>query len=343
MFWGLLPMRFEKMITAVDSHTEGMATRVITGGMPHIPGKTMAEKRGFVKQNLDHLRTAVLNEPRGGEVYGCIMTPPVSEEAAFGAIWMRRGEEAVYSNMCGHATMGVAVTAVEMGLVDLVEPATQIAMDTPAGLINAKVNVADGKARSVSIRNVPSFHYQTADIDVPGIGGVRVDIASAGNMIAIVEARDVGIATTAAGIRAAGDLIGQIIDAINAQVEVEDPQKGHTKAAVSAIMLSDTPANPLAMVKNVAVTRDLFIDRSPCGTGTSGKLATLHAKGELEIGQTIAVESIVGSLFQAQLVAEVDVGGKKAFIPELTGRVFITGMHQFMIDPDDPFSHGFVL
>ena len=336
-------MRFERLITAVDSHTEGMATRVITGGFPIIPGKTMADKRDFVMQNLDHLRTAVLNEPRGGEVYGCIMTPPVSDEAAFGAIWMRRGEEAVYSNMCGHATMGVAVTAVEMGMVEPKEPATEIAMDTPAGLVKAKVNVEHGKAKSVSIRNVPSFHYQTANVEVSGFGRVSVDIASAGNTIAILEANDIGIETSAAGIRRSRGLIVQIIEAINAQVEVHDPDKGQIKVVVSAIMISDTPTDPKADVKNVAVTKDLFIDRSPCGTGTSGTLATLYAKGELGIGQTIAIESIVGSLFHAQLIEEIDVGEKRAVVPELTGRVFITGMHQLTIDPEDPFKHGFVL
>lgn len=336
-------MRFERLVTTVDSHTEGMATRVITGGIPNIPGKTMAEKRDYVKQNLDFLRTAVLNEPRGGEVYGCIMTPPVTDEAAFGAIWMRRGEEAVYSDMCGHATMGVAVTAVEMGMVELKEPVTEIAMDTPAGIVRAGVNVENGKAKSVSIRNVPSFHYQTTNIEVPGLGDLSVDIAFGGNKIAIVEASDIGIETSIADIRRSRDLIGRIIDSINEQVEIHGPEKGPIKMAATAIMISDKPTNPKANVKNIAVTKELFIDRSPCGTGTSGKLATLYARGELDLGQTFIVESIVGSLFYAKLVEEIDVGEKMAVVPELTGRVFITGMHQFTLDPDDPFKYGFVL
>ncbi len=336
-------MRCESVITTIDSHTEGMATRVVTGGLPDIPGTTMAERRDYVKANLDHLRTAVLNEPRGGEVYGCIMCPPVTDEAAFGAIWMRRGGEAVYSNMCGHATMGVAVTAVEMGMVDVREPVTEIAIDTPAGVARAKVNVENGKAKSVSIRNVPSFFYQTANIQVPGVGDVSVEIASAGNTIAIVEACDIGIETSVDGIRRAGDRIGLIIESINEQVEVQDPEKGRVRAAVSAIMIGDKPTDPKADVKSVAVTKDLHIDRSPCGTGSSGILATLHAKGELDIGQPLIVESIIGSHFHAKLVEEIDLGDKKAVVPELTGRVFITGMHQFMLDPADPFKHGYVL
>ena len=335
-------MRFERLITTVDSHTEGMATRVITGGIPNLPGKTMAEKRDFVKQNLDYLRTAVLNEPRGGHVYGCIMTPPVTDEAAFGAIWMRRGE-AVYSDMCGHATMGVATTAVEMGMVEPVEPVTEITIDVPAGIVRAKVNVENGKAKSVSIQNVPSFHYQTSIIKVPGLGELSVDIAFGGNTIAIVEAKDIGIETTVAGITRARDLIVQIIESINEQVEIQDPEKGPTKMAKTGIVISDKPTNPKANTKNIAVTKELFFDRSPCGTGTSGKLATLYAKGELDLGQTFVAESIIGSLFYGKLIKEVDVGGIKAVVPEVTGRVFITGMHQFTIDADDPFKYGFVL
>jgi len=336
-------MRFERLITTVDSHTEGMATRVITGGIPNLPGKTMAEKRDFVKQNLDYLRTAVLNEPRGGQVYGCIMTPPVTDDAAFGAIWMRRGEAAVYSDMCGHATMGVATTAVEMGMVEPVEPVTEMTIDVPAGIVRAKVNVENGKAKSVSIQNVPSFHYQTSTIKVPGLGELNVDVAFGGNTIAIVEAKDIGIETTIAGITRARDLIVQIIESINEQVEIQDPEKGPTKMAKTGIVISDKPTNPKANTKNIAVTKELFFDRSPCGTGTSGKMATLYAKGELDLGQTFVAESIIGSLFYGKLIKEVDVGGIKAVVPEVTGRVFITGMHQFTIDADDPFKYGFVL
>ena len=336
-------MRFENLINSVDSHTEGMATRVITGGIPNIPGKTMVEKRNFVKHNLDYLRTALLNEPRGADVYGCIMTPPVTEEAAFGAIWMRKGKEAVYSDMCGHATMGVATTAVEMGIVEPVEPITEMLIDVPAGIVRAKVKVENGKAKSVSIQNVPSFHYQTTTIKVSGFGELVADIAFGGNIIAIVDAEDIGIETTIAGITKSRELIVQIIDSINEQVEVQDPEKGTFKLAKTGIVISDKPSNSKANAKNIAVTKELFFDRSPCGTGTSGKLATLFAKGELELGQTFITESVIGSLFHSKLVNEVNVGGKKAVVPELTGRVFITGMHQFAIDPDDPFKYGYVL
>ncbi len=239
--------------------------------------------------------------------------------------------------------MRVAVTAVEMGLVEVQEPETEIAIDTPAGVVRTIVHVKDGKATSVSLQVVPSFHYRTARVDVPGIGSMTVDIASAGNMIAVVDAGEMGIETTASGVRSARDLIVETIEAINTQVEIDDPEKGPIKASVSALMIGDKPSDPIANVKNVAVTKDLFIDRSPCGTGTSGKLATLHAKGELKVGETVVVESVIGSHFHARLVEEVKVRKKTAVVPELTGRVFITGMHQFTLDPDDPFKHGYLM
>ena len=150
-------MKFERLITAIDSHTEGQFTRMVVSGFPNIPGKTMAQRRDFVKQNLDHLRTALLQEPRGGiSSFGCIMTPPVTDEAAFGIIWMEAGtgSDNIYIDMCGHGTIGVATTAIEMGLVPVKEPITEIPIDTPAGLVRAKVKVENGRAKSVTVKKV---------------------------------------------------------------------------------------------------------------------------------------------------------------------------------------------
>ena len=153
-------MKFKNMIAVIDSHTEGQPTRIIVSGYPKIPGKTIAEKRDFAKENLDHLRTAILHEPRGMvNAFGCIMTPPVSDEAAFGVIWMQFGvnKENRYIHMCGHGLIGVATAAVATGLVEAKEPITEIAIDTPAGMVRARVNVSGGEAKSVTIQNVPVF------------------------------------------------------------------------------------------------------------------------------------------------------------------------------------------
>jgi len=338
-------MRFKNLITAIDSHTEGQCTRMVIGGYPNIPGKTIAEKRDFVRENLDHLRTALLHEPRGTmNSFGCIMTPPVSDEAAFGIIWMQSGtrKELRYINMCGHGTIGVATTAIEMGLVEAEEPVTEIAIDTPAGVVRAKVNVEDGRARSVTFQNVPSFLYRTAVVKVPGLGELQVDIAFGGNNYAIIEAKDLGITATMAGIRKARELIERVLAAINEQAEVQHPEKAFIKG-VLAVLLSDKPSRTEATVKNIYTDEDGRIDRSPCGTGTSARMAARYDKGELGLGETFVTESITGTIYYGKLVKEINVGGFKAVVPEVTGRAFITGVSQFMIDEDDPFKYGFFM
>lgn len=338
-------MKFKRLITAIDSHTEGQSTRMVIGGFPHIPGKTMAKKRDFVRQNLDHLRTAILHEPRGVmSSFGCLMTPPVTDEAAFGVIWMEMGmgTEVRYIDGCVHGTIGVAATAVEMGIVELKEPVTALAIDTPSGLVHARVNVKDGRVRSVTVQNVASFLYKTEVIKVSDLSELQVDIAFGGNNYAIVEAKDLGIKTNGADVKRAQPLIARVLTAINEQVKVQHPEKAYIKG-VLALLINDKPSHPEATVKNVYTDEVGNIDRSPCGTGTSARMAARYAKGELGLGETFVTESVIGSIFYGKLVKEVNVGGFRAAVPEVTGRAFVTGISQFMIDEDDPFKDGFLL
>ena len=341
-------MKFERLITAIDSHTEGQFTRMVVSGFPNIPGKTMALKRDYVKQNLDHLRTALLQEPRGGiSSFGCVMTAPVTDEAAFGIIWMEAGtgSDNIYIDMCGHGTIGVATTAIEMGLVPVKEPITEIPIDTPAGLVHAKVKVENGRAKSVTLENVPSFLYKTQVITVPNLGELSVDIAFGGNNYAIVEAKDLGIKANTTEIRRAGDLIEQVEQSLKKQVRVQHPEKPFIRG-VFAILLNDEPSNAESTVKNVCVhsSGGVFgIDRSPCGTGTSARMAAWYAQGKLQPGETFVSESIMGTVYYGNIAEEVKVGDFKAIVPEITGRAWITGIHHFMIDADDPFKHGFLL
>ena len=338
-------MRFKNLITTVDSHTEGQSTRVVISGYPRIPGKTMAEKKEFVKKNLDHLRTALLHEPRGVfSSFGCIMTPAVSEEAAFGILWMEMGPdpESRYIDMCGHGTIGVATTAVEMGIVEAKEPITEIAYDTPAGLVRARVQVENGKVKRVTVQNVPSFLYETKVIKVTGLEDIKADIAFGGNNYAIVDAKDLKIGTTPADIKNARELIAKVIKSINGQTKIQHPEKPHIKG-VLALLINDKPTHPEATVKNIYADDAGGIDRSPCGTGTSARMAARYAKGELKLNETFVTESVIGSIFYGKLVKEVKVGNFKAAIPEITGRAYITGIHQFVIDDDDPFKQGFLI
>ncbi|MFC1914928.1 proline racemase family protein [Chloroflexota bacterium] len=338
-------MKFKNLITAIDSHTEGQFTRMVVSGYPKILGKTVAEKRDFARQNLDHLRTAILHEPRGTmSAFGCVMTPPVSEKADFGVIWMESGAgpEKRYIDGCLHGTMGVAITAVETGIVEPKEPVTEIGIDVPSGFVRARVNVENGKSKSVTVQNIPCFLYKTEAVKVSGLGEIQVDIAFGGNNYAIVEAKDLGIGTTSVEIRGARELAGRVLAAINEQVKIQHPEKPYIKE-VLALLINDKPTRQGATVKNVYADEVGGMDRSPCGTGTSARMAARHAKGELGLGETFVTESVIGSIFYGKLIKEVDVGGIKAVIPEVTGRAYITGISQFIIDEDDPFKYGFQL
>ena len=333
-------MKFKRWLTTIDAHTEGEPVRLVTGGIPNIPGKTMSEKKDFVSQNLDHLRSALCDEPRGHEaMVVLIMTPPVTDDAAFGVLFMLSPKQ--YPDMCVHCSIGVATIAVEMGIVEPKEPVTEVVFDTPAGTIHARVNVENGNARSVTIENVPSFLYKTALIRVPGLGELPVDIAFGGNFFGIVEARDIGVKPRADDIARAEDLLIQITESINQQVESQHPELDFIRG-VHLLIINDKPRNPKANILNIEC-RGRRMDRSPCGTGTSAKMATLWTKGELGLGETYVSESIIGSLFYGKLTKEVRVGNFKAVVPEITGRAFITGIHNFVINEDDPFKYGFRL
>jgi proline racemase len=334
-------MRFKRLVTTVDSHTEGEPSRVVIGGIPNIPGKTMAEKRDFVRRNLDYLRNALCDEPRGHtNMFTAILTAPVTEEAHFGTVMMYPGG---YSDMCGHGAMGIATTAVETGIVEPREPVTEVVFDTPAGTVHARVNVEDGKAKSTTIQNIPSFLYKTALIKVPDLGEIPVDIAYGGYFYGIMEVKYLGLTAEVSSIQSSLSLIKQTIESINQQVKVKHPELDHVKAEVVLLLITDKPHNPKANTIAISTGPTGLIDRSPCGTGTCAKMATLYARGELGLRETYVTESVIGSLFYGELTKEVALGNFKAVVPEVTGRVFMTGIHNFVIDEDDPFKYGFKL
>ena len=347
-------MGFKRIVTTIDAHVGGAPVRAVTGGIPSIPGKTMAEKLDFMKRNLDHLRTALVHEPRGHrDMLSGVLTSPVTDEAAFGIIFMTARH---YTSMCGHGSIGIASIAVETGIVEPREPVTEFIIDTPSGPIHARVNVGDGKAKSATIRNVPAFLLKTAMIKVPDLGEVPVDIAYGGNFYAIIEAKHLGFAIDAANIKRSEGLLAQIVKSTNEQVEIHHPELDTVSEAnaVIAVAISDAPVNPEANRRNIIVSVDRsvsidsgktnqHIDRSPCGTGTCAKMAALYGKGELSLGEPFVTESILGSLFYGKLVEEVSIGGIRAVVPEITGKAIITGMHTFVMDEDDPFKYGFVL
>ncbi len=336
-------MVIKKSIQAIDSHTMGEPTRIITSGIPKIPGKSIADKKEYLESNLDYIRTAVMNEPRGhNDMFGSILMEPVSDEANFGIVFMDGGG---YLNMCGHGSIGAASAIVETGMIDVVEPITKVVLESPAGLIKADVHVEDEKVKETTITNVPSFLFkQDLVINVPEIGEVVIDIAFGGSFFAIVDSRQPSLnfdicADNATKIKDLGILIR---DEINKTVEVSHPSLPHIKT-VDLVEFYGAPKHPEATLQNVVVFGSGQLDRSPCGTGTSAKIATLFAKGKLKLNEEFVYESITGTMFKGRAIEEVMIGEYKGIIPQITGRAYVTGFNHFIINDEDPLKYGFKL
>jgi proline racemase len=333
-------MRSKRIFHAVDSHTEGMPTRVITGGVGTVPGATMAERRRYFVEHHDDIRTLLMNEPRGhSAMSGAILQPPTRPDADWGVLFI---EVSGCLPMCGHGTIGVATVLVETGMVPVTEPVTTIRLDTPAGLVTAEVAVEDGTARSVTIRNVASYvHGLDLSVDVPGHGTVRYDLAFGGNFYAVVPLEAVGLPFDRAEkqrILDAGMAIIAAIDETEAPVHPLDPAIRGCHAVQFLAPGSDAGHSRHAMA-----IRPGWFDRSPCGTGTSARMAQLHARGELPLGADFVNESFIGSRFTGRLVDTTEVAGRPAVVPTVTGRAWLTGTAQYLLDPDDPFPAGFAL
>ncbi|ASU81675.1 proline racemase [Nocardiopsis gilva YIM 90087] len=334
-------MRTRHVYSAVDSHTEGMPTRVITGGVGVIPGDTMAERRHHFIEHLDHLRTLLMYEPRGhASMSGAILQPPTRSDADHGVLYI---EVSGSLPMCGHGTIGVATVLVETGMVPVVEPVTTVRLDTPAGLVSADVHVENGAATGVTLTNVPAFCVGLdRKVDVPGYGSVTYDLAYGGNFCAFVELDALGLPfdrsrkdeLLTAGLA--------IMDAVNASpdrpVHPERPGIAGLKHVYLAASGSDAHRSRHAMAVHPG-----WFDRSPCGTGTSARMAQLHARGDLPLHRDFVNESFIGTAFTGRLIEETRVGGVAAVVPRITGRAWITGTAQYFLDPDDPFPGGFLL
>lgn len=334
-------MRSRHVFHAVDSHTEGMPTRVVTGGVGVIPGETMAARRAYAVDHLDHLRTLLMEEPRGhAAMSGAILQPPTRPDADAGVLFI---EVSGFLPMCGHGTIGVATVLVETGMVAAVSPLTTVRLDTPAGLVTAEVAVReDGAATGVTIRNVPSFPVRRdATVPVDGLGQVRYDLAYGGNFYAFVALADLGIPfDRAAGPRllAAGQAIMAAIDRTDPPVHPEDSGTAGCHGVYLAAPGSDARHSRHAMVIHPG-----WFDRSPCGTGTSARMAQLWGRGELPLATGFGNESLLGTRFTGRLVEETTVAGRPAVVPQVTGRAWITGTAQYLLDPEDPFPAGFRL
>ena len=334
------PENWQK-ITTIDAHTAGEPFRVVTSGFPALTGATILDMRRYVKEQYDHLRTALMLEPRGhADMYGCLVTPPVTAGADFGVLFMHNEG---FSTMCGHGIIAITTVALECGLVAMQAPQTMLRIDTPAGLVTACAHIEENRVRSVSFQNVPSFVIGLDQVvDVPGIGRVRYDLAFGGAFYAYVRAADVGLKVSPDDLH---DLIARgmaIKRAVMASRPVPHPFEDDLSFLYGTIFI-DEPQGEGAHSSNVCIFAAGEVDRSPTGTGVSGRLAIHQARGEVGVGDVITIESIIGSSFRCRVVEESMFGPHRAIIPEVEGSAFITGRHEFLIDPEDPLKNGFVM
>jgi proline racemase len=332
-------VRAGRVIAAVDSHTEGMPTRVVTGGVGAVPGATMLERKVHFENEMDDLRLALMREPRGhAAMSGAILQPPLREDADWGVLYI---EVTGCLPMCGHGTIGVATVLVETGMVTVEEPETVIRFDTPAGLVVARVAVEGGRATSVTLRNVPSFLVAAERSIRVGGRQVAYDMAYGGNFYALVDAASVGLEVGPPQARRIIEAGEEIMAVINA----EDRPVHPLDAAIAGChhVVFHEPGTDGADARSATAIHPGYLDRSPCGTGTSARMAQLHALGDLQIGQTFVNESVIGSRFTGRLVEETELAGRPAVIPEFTGRAWITGMASYLLDIGDPFPTGFSL
>jgi len=346
-------LRFTKMITAVDAHAAGEPGRVIVGGIVDVPGRTMLEKRSFLETHGDSLRKLMLQEPRGYPAMCCnLILPPTHPDADAGYIIMEQTE---YPGMSGTNTICVTTVLLETGILPMKEPLTELTLEAPAGLIKVGAECENGKVKRVTFQNVPAFSvYLDAEIDVPELGQLTVDVAYGGMFYVIAEAGLFGLKLTPDEGRDIVRISEMIRVAANEQLSVVHPEIPEF-SGITISQLSGPPTHPEAHMKNAVTvatgqldwnrpsTWTGALDRSPCGTGTCAKMATLYARGKLGLNQDFRHEGLLGTIFTGRLIEETKVGGIQAVVPTLSGQAWITGLSNYVVDPDDPFPEGFTI
>jgi proline racemase len=333
-------MRFERIISTIDAHAAGEPLRIITGGLPPLPGATVLERRRYMAENYDDVRRTLLFEPRGhADMYGAVLTPPVTAGSDFGVLFLTNEG---YSTMCGHGVIALTTVLLETGMVPRCEPQTEVVYDSPAGLIQATANVADGRVTSVAFRNVPAFRYaQGLTLDT-SLGSVPADISYGGAFYALINAKDLGINVVPENVSTLTRLGMEIKRAVEREIEVIHPDEPELRGIYGTI-ISEPPRTADGDGRNITIYAEGAVDRSPCGTGTSAKLASLYADGRIMCGQPYVHESVIGTTFSGRVLSETEVGPYPAVETEIAGRGFLTGFQQFVVDPEDVTAGGFLV
>lgn len=335
-------MRSSRTIHVVSCHAEGEVGDVIVGGVAPPPGDTLWEQRGWIATD-QVLRNFVLNEPRGGVFrHVNLLVPPKHPEAQMGWIIMEPEDT---PPMSGSNAICVATVLLDCGIIAIQEPVTELVLEAPGGLVRVRAACANGKAERITVQNLPSFvGQQDVQLDVPGLGTLRVDTAYGGDSFVVVDAGDVGFKLEAGEAKALATLGVAITGAANEQLDFhhpENPEWRHFSFCLFAGSLTRDGSHLSA--RSAVAIQPGKIDRSPTGTAVSARMALMHARGEMSEGDTFTAESIIGSTFQGRIARTTTVAGIPAIVPEISGRAWITGMHQHMLDPEDPWPEGYRL
>ncbi|MCF8106875.1 MAG: proline racemase family protein, partial [Desulfohalobiaceae bacterium] len=326
-FQGLFPEAFHTL----DSHTAGESTRLIVGGVPSIPGKTMAEKRIYCQNQLDQIRCLLTREPRGhADLLAALLTEPTTAESSFGLIFM---DARRYPYLCGHATIGAVSALIETGTIPVRAQQVTVNVDTPSGVMPARAEInQEGGVDSVSISTVPSFVYQTdLGLRVPEYGTLTVDTVCVGGYFVMVDAnqlQDLDLETSE--LSAFTDLGMTIIEEANSQLQVAHPEREEV-SSIDVVEFYRHRAGSPDRGKSLVVYGEAHVDRSPCGTGTAAKLTLLHHKGQLGVGERFFNQGPAKTTFQARITEETRIGDVPGVVVEITGNAQITGYHQFVL------------
>jgi proline racemase len=331
-------------IGTIDYHTGGEPFRIVTGGVPDIPGRTVLERRRYVRDHLDHVRRLLIDEPRGhADMYGAYVVPPNDPGADLGVIFFHNEG---YSTACGHGTIALVTWAIDTGLVTAREPETRVAVDVPSGRLECRARVVDGRVEQVEFTNVPAF-VEATTLEMPtGRGPVTLDVAYGGAFYGFLDARSVGLEIAPASLTALIALQRELRPAIDEQLDPRHPEEPDLRGIYGIIFWQPEPAEAGAdlVQRNVTVFADGEVDRSPCGSGTSARLALLDASGELPRGAVLRHRSIVDSVFHGRVSGDgPPVGGRPSVLTEISGSAYRTGTHAFELDPRDALGTGFLL
>lgn len=330
----------EERIETLETHTVGEPTRIIFSGFPAPQGDTIMQCREYCEKNYDHYRRALMAEPRGHkDMVGAVLLEPKDPRADLGVIYMDANR---WINMCGHATIGCATAAVNAGLVKIEEPVTKVVFDTPAGLIETEIQIEKRKAAEVSFENIPSFLYgDNFEVQLDDGRKIPFSVAYAGSFFALVDVEKLGRKVGPESVSALRHLAMETIAKINETMEVRHPFLNI--CGVANMEFYEQQGRDRLCQKNIVVSAEGQVDRSPCGTGTSAKLAWLFAKKKIEIGEELTNKNFTGAVFRGCVKEVTSVGDYMAIIPRITGSAYIAGAASYVMRREDPYRWGFAL